>query len=78
LPIQLSEQEINVNSLRKFQTFGNDDPNAKGERNYHLSFRYSDPTGKPIKWDPENEKMIDATPKQMGYLDRKIRKPYTF
>ena len=35
-------------------------------------------TGKSIKWDPEKEQMIDATPEQLSYLDRKMRVPYTF
>ncbi|MDX1701774.1 MAG: hypothetical protein R3250_14195, partial [Melioribacteraceae bacterium] len=33
-------------------------------------------TGKSVKWDPEKEQMIDATPEQIKYLDRKMRAPY--
>ena len=35
-------------------------------------------TGKSVKWDSEKEQMIDATPEQIKYLDRKMRAPYTF
>ncbi len=35
-------------------------------------------TGKPVKWNPEKEEIVAATPEQTKYLNRKIRVPYQF
>jgi predicted dehydrogenase len=35
-------------------------------------------TGKSLKWNPEQEKMIEAAPEQSKYIDRKMRAPYIF
>jgi hypothetical protein len=35
-------------------------------------------TGKPVKWDPKTEKIIDGTPAQIALLDRKPRQEWSF
>lgn len=35
-------------------------------------------TGKPVRWDPKSEKIIDPTPKQNALLDRQARAKWDF